>query len=339
MIKNKKSTKSKATRKSHDKHWLSRTNPRFRPILVGVAIAVFAGPTSWLMVSAQSDSSAIGRIGASTAAAIDEGKPSTNNTKSSGHSSTSKTSRSSKSATADAKKTNAAKTSASSKSAASTAKPTATPAPVAAKPAPAPPAVPTPVAVSTASHDNITSTIFWVGEPAGADNDNITNTVSAWDEAWQAHFGGVDDPTSRNSFAPAAFTPKENPFYFALPYSDFTDNGDRKASAGNCPNAAALAKSDYSWCKNAWIKITHAGKTTYAQWQDVGPLEEDDTAYVFGSARPKNTWGAKAGLDVSPAVRDYLGLQDVDSVSWSFVSAGSVPAGPWRTVVTTSLGT
>jgi hypothetical protein len=181
--------------------------------------------------------------------------------------------------------------------------------------------------------------VFWVGEPADASNANITNTVSSWDEAWQAHYGGVDDPNSRNGYVPAAFAPKENPFYFALPYSDFDDNGNRKSSAGNCPNAAALAGSDASWCKNAWIKITHAGKTTYAQWEDTGPLEEDDTAYVFGTARPKNTWGAKAGLDVSPAVRDFLGLQDVDSVSWSFVGAGSVPAGPWKSVVTTSLGT
>ena len=229
----------------------------------------------------------------------------------------------------------AKKAAATSKATADSTAKAASPSPVAAvppKPAPSPvPAAP----ASSGLHTNIISTVFWVGEPADASNANISNAESAWDGNWQTHFGGFDDPDHRNGYNPAGFTPNENPFYFALPYNDLDDNGNRKASASNCPNVGASA---VSWCKNGWIKITKGSKTAYAQWQDVGPLQEDDTNYVFGTAAPKNTWGAKAGVDVSPAVRDYLGLGDVDRVSWIFVSASSVPAGPWKTIVTTSPG-
>ena len=202
------------------------------------------------------------------------------------------------------------------------------------------PPMPVPAPLPTGLHDGIVTTVFWVGETADANNANISNTSSAWDDNWQASYGGVDDPTSRNGYLPALFAPHENPFYVALPYNDFDGAGNRKGTAGSCANAAALAgNTSVSWCKNTWLKISHAGKTAYAQWEDVGPLLEDDAAYVFGSAGPANTWGAKAGLDVSPAIRDYLGLQNVDTTSWSFVGAGGVPAGSWQQVVTSSLGT
>jgi hypothetical protein len=61
------------------------------------------------------------------------------------------------------------------------------------------------------------TTMFWVGEPSGKENKFIPNTCSYWDDNWQEHFGGIDDPLHRNGFYPAAFTPKQNPFYFALP--------------------------------------------------------------------------------------------------------------------------
>lgn len=201
----------------------------------------------------------------------------------------------------------------------------------------------TPLAVvnsmpSTAGTHNVVTTMFWVGEIASSDNGFIANTSSAWDENWQDSFGGVDDPNNRNGFLPSGFTPKENPFYFALPYSDITDGGKRKASAKSCPNASVLSKKPYSWCKNAWIMITHGSKVTYAQWEDVGPYEDNDVSYVFGLAKPKNNRGAKAGLDVSPAVQTYLGLKDVDIVQWQFIEASAVPDGPWKQIVTTSLG-
>ncbi len=195
-------------------------------------------------------------------------------------------------------------------------------------PAPAPPKAPV-AAIAPAPkpgplHQNIATTWFYVGEPAGPDNGGIANNASAWDDAWKTHFGGIDTPHQRKGWWPAAFKPKENPFYFALPYNDYS-NGVLKTKAKTyCP----------SGCKNRWIKITKGSKVAYAQWQDVGPNLTNDTAYVFGSAKPKNTFGAHAGLDVSPAVRDYLKLGDVDKTSWQFVASSTVPAGPWKQIVT-----
>jgi hypothetical protein len=36
-----------------------------------------------------------------------------------------------------------------------------------------------------------------------------------------------------------------------------------------------------------------------------------------------------AGLDVSPAVRDYLGIESTDVTDWKFVDFKDVPLGPW----------
>ena len=54
--------------------------------------------------------------------------------------------------------------------------------------------------------------------------------------------------------------------------------------------------------------------------------------YVFGNERPKTTLNKGAGLDVSPAVRDYLGLNETDVTDWRFVEFSEVPRGPWSTL-------
>ena len=36
-----------------------------------------------------------------------------------------------------------------------------------------------------------------------------------------------------------------------------------------------------------------------------------------------------AGLDVSPAVRAFLGMEDTDVTDWKFVEFSEVPHGPW----------
>ncbi len=187
-------------------------------------------------------------------------------------------------------------------------------------------------------HKNISTTYFWVGEPADGDNGHISNSPSAWDDDWEKHFGGVDDPKKRNGYLPAKFVPKENPFYAALPYNDFDSNGKRRSDAGKTIYWSGGQKwgSLQSECKNQWVKITKGGKTAYAQWEDVGPFGENDAAYVFGSAAPKNKTNNHAGLDVSPAVHDFLGLSDVDKTSWQFVPAEDVPDGPWKQIATAS---
>jgi hypothetical protein len=209
--------------------------------------------------------------------------------------------------------------------------------------APALPAQPAPAPIASPAgtwtyplHSGIRTTWFYAGEPASADNDFIQNVSSAWQENWQAYYGGSDDPSSRCSFYPCGFTPRENPFYFALPFSDFTNTGpvaDLSMVYWYTPASRTQLNNDQSILKNRWIQITLGGKTSYAQWEDVGPFNEHDGNYVFGSAGPQSS---RAGLDVSPAVRDYLGMGGSANTSWRFVDASEVPAGPWKPIITTS---
>ncbi len=187
-------------------------------------------------------------------------------------------------------------------------------------------------------HENITATVFWIGEPETSENDYITNVVSSWDSNWVNRYGGIDDPFKREGYYPTGFTPKENPFYFALPYNDFNNDGSRKDEAYEVVYWAANKKwkPDESMCKNRWVEITKNEMVVYGQWEDVGPFEIDDSSYVFGNSEPKNTMNDNAGIDVSPAIRDYLNLSGIDKVSWRFVEVEDVPFGPWKQVITTS---
>jgi hypothetical protein len=202
-------------------------------------------------------------------------------------------------------------------------------------------------------HTGITATVFWVGEPVG-NGSSENNALSAWDDHWLTHYGGVDAPEPRRS-APyfPTFTPLENPFYFDLPYNDFSDTGPRLdrlkvvpwAAKLKAPLAAAAGLSEpYSLLKNRWIKLWRVvdGEKVvcYAQWEDSGPYVYNDASYVFGrhDQRPLSKLAHNAGMDVSPAVRDALRFNginnDENKVSWSFVDAGKVPDGPWKRVVT-----
>jgi hypothetical protein len=223
---------------------------------------------------------------------------------------------------------------------ATTAPATTEPVPEATAPAPtAPPTTAAPAAPNSAYawHSAIKTTIFWAGETGSSENGGISNVPSAWDSDWSIHFGGYDDPDHRIGYLPAGFTPKENPFYFALPYNDFGNNGRKSNAASVIPWAASRSYSaNQSMVKNRWIEIRRNGVSVYAQWEDVGPYEENDVAYVFGTARPKNTRDSAAGLDISPAVRDYLEVGDLSTLDWRFVDDADVPAGPWKSIVTTS---
>ncbi|MEM1443770.1 MAG: hypothetical protein AAGF67_15600, partial [Verrucomicrobiota bacterium] len=84
--------------------------------------------------------------------------------------------------------------------------------------------------------------------------------------------------------------------------------------------------------KGRWIAVRKGDKVCYAQWEDVGPFETDDWNYVFGDSRPKTNKNRAAGLDVSPAVRDYLKFGGgYGVVDWRFVDLDEVPDGPWKT--------
>lgn len=184
------------------------------------------------------------------------------------------------------------------------------------------------------THPNITATVFWVGEEGDESNDFIQNRSSLWMDDWQSAYGGVDDPNDRCEYRPCAFTPKENPFYFALPYADTNEAGAKpKEQLKKIPWYSGSFPESGTTLKNRWIKVERNGKTVYAQWEDVGPFGEDDINYVFGTANPKEK---RAGIDLSPATASYLSIDGRATVSWQFVDDKQVPSGPWKSIITTS---
>ena len=161
----------------------------------------------------------------------------------------------------------------------------------------------------------------------------MPNNRSSWDLNWTTSYGGFDTPekSERRNYIPVSFVPRQNPFYFALPYNDVT-HGQFKPEA---PLVIPWFKQSYmgqgqSVCWHHWIAIRHGNRTCYAQWEDCGPFRTDHFQYVFGNEKPKPNLNHGAGLDVSPAVRDYLGLQPTDVTDWQFVNTQDVPPGPWR---------
>jgi hypothetical protein len=183
-------------------------------------------------------------------------------------------------------------------------------------------------------YKSVITTQFWVGEQSDESNGYIPNHESYWDDQWLEHFGGVDDPACRNGYHPCAFTPLENPFYVALPYGEYDEAGTGlKASAQRIPWFSSDGTEPL--LKNQWVEVRYKSNVCYGQWQDVGPFLTDDFMYVFGTQAPSNTFGVKAGLDVSPALWDCLGLATNDVTTWRFVRASEVPDGPWKEIITT----
>jgi hypothetical protein len=175
----------------------------------------------------------------------------------------------------------------------------------------------------------ISVTVFWIGEQASEANP-VPNTVSAWDLDWVSHYGGEDNPINRTNFVPAGFVPKQNPFYVALPYNDVDDHHTRPEAAQVIPwFKYSFVQDGQSVCKGRWVAVRHGRRVCYAQWEDVGPFQSDHWQYVFGAERPRPNRNNDAGLDVSPAVRDYLGISGIDVCDWKFVNVYEVPDGPW----------
>ncbi len=178
---------------------------------------------------------------------------------------------------------------------------------------------------------DIVTTVFWIGENPTANNP-VPNHASSWDADWAKDYGGYDDPNParRQNYTPVKFTPRQNPFYCALPYNDKSREGHRPEAARVIPwFNEAYQGPGVSVCKGRWVAIHKSDRTVYAQWEDAGPFRTDHWEYVFGNERPKSNLNRGAGLDVSPAVRDYLGLQDTDVTDWKFVDFNEVPPGPW----------
>jgi hypothetical protein len=157
----------------------------------------------------------------------------------------------------------------------------------------------------------ITSTVFWAGEPP-TDNDP-GNLASAWDTDW------IETAKS------------QNPYYVALPYNDIA-NGHTKSEARTVIPwfREAYVRDGQSVLKDHWVAIRKGARICYAQWEDVGPFQIDHWQYVFGNERPRPNKNRDAGIDVSPAVKDYLRMSGIDSCDWRFASDSEIPQGPWK---------
>jgi hypothetical protein len=177
----------------------------------------------------------------------------------------------------------------------------------------------------------IVTTVFWVGERPTANNP-VPNYKSSWDARWAQNYGGLDspDPSQRRNYIPARFIPRQNPFYVALPYNDVTRGTTKPDARKAIPwFKQAFERPGKSVLKGRWVAIKRGGKICYAQWEDCGPFRTDHWQYVFGNQRPLPNLNQGAGLDVSPAVRDYLQMGGKDVCDWKFVEARDVPSGPW----------
>ncbi len=178
----------------------------------------------------------------------------------------------------------------------------------------------------------IVTTTFWIGEKPTVNNP-VPNHKSSWDTRWAENYGGTDTPDRSGrtkEFIPKGFTPRQNPFYVALPYNDKSSSGHKAEAQSVIPwFHEAYRGPEASVCKGRWIAIRKGNRVCYAQWEDAGPFRTDHWQYVFGNERPKPNLNKGAGLDVSPAVRDYLGMDDTDITDWKFVDFAEVPSGPW----------
>jgi hypothetical protein len=185
----------------------------------------------------------------------------------------------------------------------------------------------------------VTCTIFWIGERPSPRNPT-PNSKSSWDQRWAANFGGYDDPEPANrlanhttgEFRPKNFVPKLNPFYIALPYNDVIGSTVHKPEASRViPWFRRMnPQPGETVCKGRWVQIYNGSRSCYGQWEDCGPWTTDDWEFVFGTKPPKTTQNGAAGIDLSPSIRDYLGLKSGQKVHWRFVEAGQVPFGPWK---------
>jgi hypothetical protein len=177
----------------------------------------------------------------------------------------------------------------------------------------------------------IITTTFWIGEKPTPRNPTPNHT-SSWDPNWAANYGGTDEPdrARRVNYLPPDFVPNQNPFYVALPYNDVTKGQTKPEAAKIIPwFSETFKEAGHTVCKGHWVAIHFKTRTVYAQWEDCGPFRTDHWQYVFGNELPKPNLNGGAGLDVSPAVRDYLGMADTDVTDWRFVDFKDVPSGPW----------
>ncbi|GEM_PF-2768946 len=187
--------------------------------------------------------------------------------------------------------------------------------------------------------------------PVPARESEQSPDLSASSEAWHknitaTYFDIAEYPTPQTAWNDSDAL-DENPYYLALPFND-----------------RVPGFNGYGPCKNRWVEVVvvSTGKRAFGQWEDVGPWFVNDVDYVFdptGKTRPfaelhegeywniyRSDQGSgvrkphrilnNAGIDLSPALADEVGLGGRNQVNWRFVDASEVADGPWKDKISES---
>ncbi len=155
-------------------------------------------------------------------------------------------------------------------------------------------------------HSNIMASTFWAGEGKSADNHDISNVPSAWDNTWGDKFGVEDWPgLNRDSdFIPTdnRYGSTENPYYFALPYNDFStlvadmdDNqyGHVLQNVANLNSAYSYEPSPYDASRNVVVyssMITYGGTQRKPSIQQIPWKAEFSSSSNGGRSIVKGRW-------------------------------------------------
>ena len=145
-------------------------------------------------------------------------------------------------------------------------------------------------------------------------------------------YGGYDDPnpSRRQNYVPVKFTPRQNPFYCALPYND-------KAREGHRPEAPKVS---------SLVQGGLPGSRCFRLQGSMGrdPQRQPDRLCPVGRCRAisNRSLGIRlrqraAKTDLQPRCRARCftrrarlsWLQDTDVTDWKFVEFSEVPPGPW----------
>ena len=156
---------------------------------------------------------------------------------------------------------------------------------------------------------------------------------SCWDPHWAKNYGGNDTPDTAQrtaEYIPRQLHPRPEPI---LRRPALQRYGARRPQGRGAPGHPLVPEGiqgpDPIRLQGPLDRHPLWLKVCYAQWEDAGPFRTDHWQYVFGNERPRPNLNGGAGLDVSPAVRDYLGMNSTDVTDWKFVDFEEVPTGPW----------
>lgn len=105
--------------------------------------------------------------------------------------------------------------------------------------------------------------------------------------------------------------------------------GGKTASGYRVETAVPFVALPSTAALRLWVRVRNPknGREVRALVLDVGPWNEKDHAYVFGSQRPQAETGVdsfgrvtnKAGIDLGEKVWGALGMTGNDTVEWEFV--------------------